>query len=147
MPRSGFSLTRVSLMTSRCHCQFLYCGLRSLSTEFSGNSKQGLYFHCKVQVFTIFLEAMLKLFSDYFCWEQNEMEKNWRRQCQSSEGKLFVLRYESEPSRVESSVSRSSAYYQYCHSDLSVALGGKNDIDKKHRPWSVAKNWKKSNFS
>ena len=40
---------------------------------------------------------------------------------------LFMLRYESEPSRLESSVSRSSAYYQYCHSDLSVSLGGKND--------------------
>ena len=36
--------------------------------------------------FAILLEAMLKLFSGYFYWEQNEMEKNWWRKCQSSEG-------------------------------------------------------------
>ena len=40
--------------------------------------KQGLYFRCKDQAFASFLEAMLKLFLDYFHWnewEQNEMEK------------------------------------------------------------------------
>ena len=52
---------------------------------------------------------------------------------------LFVLRYQSEPSRVESSVSTSSAYYQYCHSAFSVALGSKNDIDKKHLPMKILK--------
>ena len=52
----------------------------------------------------------------------------------------FLSRYKSEPSRVESSVSRPSACYHYSHSDLSVALGGENDIDKKHCPRSVAKN-------
>ena len=43
-------------------CQFLCCALCSLSTEFLGNSKRGLYFHCKVRACTIFLEAMFKLF-------------------------------------------------------------------------------------
>ena len=53
-------------------CWFLYCAFCSLGTEFSGNSKQGLYFHCKVQAFAVFLEALLKLFSDHFCRKQDE---------------------------------------------------------------------------
>ena len=36
-----------------------------------------MYFHCKVQGFAIFMEEVLKLFLDYFDWEQNEMEKDW----------------------------------------------------------------------
>ena len=57
-----------------------------ISTEFSSSSKRGLYFCCKVQAFAIFVEAVLKLFSDYFHWEQNETEKNRWRKCWSSEG-------------------------------------------------------------
>ena len=52
---------------------------------------------------------------------------------------MFLSRYKSEPGVMESFVSKSSAYSQYCHSDFSVAHGGKNDIDKKHCPWTVAK--------
>ena len=48
---------------------------------------------------------------------------------------------------IESSVSNFSAYCRYCHSDFSVAHDGRNDINKKHCLWSVAKNWKYSNFS
>ena len=46
-----------------------------------------------------------------------------------------------ESSIVESSVSTSSAFYQYCLLDFSVVHGRTNDIDKKHCLWSVAKNW------
>ena len=35
-------------------CRFLYCNLCSLSTEFSGHSKRGLYFCCKIPAFTFF---------------------------------------------------------------------------------------------
>ena len=59
---------------------------------------------------------------------------------------LLLLRYKSEPSIVESVFSKSSACYQYYRSDFSVAHGSKNDIEKKYRPWPVAKNWKYSNF-
>ena len=52
---------------------------------------------------------------------------------------MFLLRYKSEPSRVESSVSKSE-YYQYCCSDFSVAHGSKNNISKKHCLWTVSKN-------
>ena len=45
---------------------------------------------------------------------------------------LLLLRYKSEPGLVESSVSTSSACYQYCCSDFSAAHGGKNNIDRKH---------------
>ena len=47
---------------------------------------------------------------------------------------MFLSRYKSESGVVESSVSRSSGFYQHC-SDLSVAHGGKNDIDK-NVPWT-----------
>ena len=55
----------------------------SISTEFLGNSKQGLYFCCKVQeAFAIFLEALLKLVSDQFQnnkmkWKRNESTPNF----------------------------------------------------------------------
>ena len=39
---------------------------------------------------------------------------------------VFLLRYKSEPSIVDSSVSKSSADSQYCHSDFSAAHGCKN---------------------
>ena len=45
---------------------------------------------------------------------------------------VFLWRYKSEPDVVESSVSRSSAYYQYCCLGFSVAYGDKNKVDKKH---------------
>ena len=57
----------------------------SLSAEFLGISKQGLYFHCKIWEFTLFLESVLTLCSDYFHWEQNFTEKKWPRKCQCSE--------------------------------------------------------------
>ena len=44
---------------------------------------------------------------------------------------VFLSRGKSEPGIVETSVSKSSTYYQYCHSDFSVAQGSKNEIDKK----------------
>ena len=60
---------------------------------------------------------------------------------------VFLSKYRSEPGILESSICKSPAYYQYCHSDVSVANGGKSNNDKKHCPWSVAKNWKYSNSS
>ena len=49
----------VRLMTFHCfRVGFLYSPLCSHSTEFSGASKPGLYFCCKVQVFAICLEAV-----------------------------------------------------------------------------------------
>ena len=44
---------------------------------------------------------------------------------------VFLSRGKSEPGIVETSVSKSSTYYQYCHSDFSVAQGSKNEIEKK----------------
>ena len=56
---------------------FLYCTLWSLSTEFLGNSKWGWYFCSKVWVFfAIFLEAVLKLFLDYFSWGNTKRNEN-----------------------------------------------------------------------
>ena len=68
MPRSGFWVVCVceSGDLSLPQYQLQYCTLCCLSTEFLGSLKQGLYFCCKVSAFAIFLEAMLKLFSDYF---------------------------------------------------------------------------------
>ena len=40
---------------------------------------------------------------------------------------------------MESSVFKSSEYYQYCCLDSSIAHVDKNDIDKKNCLWSVAK--------
>ena len=60
---------------------------------------------------------------------------------------VFLSRDKPEPGVMESSVSKSSAYCQYRHSDFSVAHGAKNDIDKKHCPWTLAKKWKHFNFS
>ena len=57
------------------YCWFLYCTLCSLSTEFSGNSKQGLYFHCKVQAFTFYwscVEIIFRLFSMRTTWNGKE---------------------------------------------------------------------------
>ena len=56
-------------------CQFPYGTLCCLGTEFSGSSKRGLCFHCRVRAFALFLETVWKLFSDYFHWEQNEFGK------------------------------------------------------------------------
>jgi len=42
---------------------------------------------------------------------------------------VFLSRYKSEPGIVESSVSRSLAYCQYCYSGFSVAHSAKSDID------------------
>ena len=53
---------------------------------------------------------------------------------------VFLSRCKSEHGVVESSVSKSFAYCQYRQLDLSVAHGSKNGINKKHCPWSVAKN-------
>ena len=64
-----------SLYLSLSWCWFLYCTLCRLSTEFSGNSKQGLYFCCKVWTLAVFLEAVETYISDYFHWEQ---VKKWK---------------------------------------------------------------------
>ena len=45
---------------------------------------------------------------------------------------VFLWRYKSEPDVVESSVSRPSAYCQYCRLGFSVACGDENEVDKKH---------------
>ena len=47
---------------------------------------------------------------------------------------VFLLRYKSEPSTVESSISKYSAHCQHCLSDFSVAHSGKNKLSKKHCP-------------
>ena len=49
---------------------------------------------------------------------------------------MFLSRYKTESGGVESSVSKSSAFYQHCCSDFSVAHSGKNDIDK-NVPWTL----------
>ena len=54
----------------------LYGALCSLCAEFSGSSKGGLYFHSKVWVLAIFLEALLKLYSLRTKWN-GEKEKNY----------------------------------------------------------------------
>ena len=60
------------------YCQFLYCTLCSLSTEFSGSSKQGLYFPCKVQAFNLLLEPCWNYFHIIFLlqikWNRKEMK-------------------------------------------------------------------------
>ena len=71
--------------------RFLYCAFCSLGTEFSGNSKQGLYFHCKVQVFAVFLEALLKLFPGHFHWEQDENTLSFLKIPQFSKSVLSSL--------------------------------------------------------
>ena len=54
-------------------------------------------------------------------------------------GQGFLLRYKSEPGIVESSVSKSSAYCQYCSSDFSVAHGSKNN-QTSHGLWLNTEN-------
>ena len=119
-------------------CRFLYCTLCSLGTGFSSNWKRRLYFCCKVRAFAISLEAMLKLFSPRTKWQGKELMETVPKQW----GNKFLSRCKSEHGIVESSVSKSFAHYQYRQVDLSVARGSKNGINKKHCPWSVAKNWK-----
>ena len=69
--------TRVSLATS-CwvKCRFVCCALCSLSTEFSGSSRWRLDFHCQVQTFAIFLEALLKLL--WIIFTENKMKRKWK---------------------------------------------------------------------
>ena len=62
-PVPGFLVVHTYMCKSLLmfHCfgvGFLYSALCSHSTEFSGTSKPGLYFCCKVQVFAICLEAV-----------------------------------------------------------------------------------------
>ena len=72
MPSSGFFHgTCVSLVTARCH-SISFC--IALCSPF----------------FAIFLDAMLKLFSDYFPWEQNETEKKWK-DCNLSKNTTFFF--------------------------------------------------------
>ena len=113
-------------------CQFLYCALCRLCTEFLGNSKWGLYFLCKVWSFIISLEAMLKLFQIIFT--ENKIKQRELMEKVSKHAvreQAFLSRYKSESGIVGSSVSKSSAYCQYCHSC----------------PWYGVKSWKYSNFS
>ena len=51
-----------------------------------GQLKAGLVFLLQSTSISHFSRTVLKLFSDYFHWEQNETGKNWWRKCQSSEG-------------------------------------------------------------
>ena len=66
---------------------------------------------CGNHVEIVFTENKMK-------WKESDGEsaKAVRKQ-------MFLSRYKSEPGIVESSVSKSSAYCQYSHSDLSVACG------------------------
>ena len=63
-----------------------------------------------------------------------------RESAKAVKEQVFMSRYKSEPCLVESSVSKFSACYHCWCSDFSVAHGSKNDINKKHCPWSVFKN-------
>ena len=148
MPRSGFLLTRVSLTTSRCLCVSFCTAVCVVSAlNFQAIPSKACISTARYKCSPFFWKLCWNYFQIIFA----ENETKWKRSDGDSANavreELLVLRYQSEPSRVESSVSTSSAYYQYCHSAFSVALGSKNDIDKKHRPWSVAKNWKYSDFS
>ena len=78
-PVLGLGLHMTQVCTSCCcNVSFWIMLLCSLSAEFLGSSKQGLYFCCRVGLFSIFLAAVLKLFWDNFHWEQNETEKKWK---------------------------------------------------------------------
>ena len=91
IPSSGFSGGACIRLAAIVWC--LYCALCSLSTEFLGNSKWGLYFCHKVWAFTIFLEAMLKLFSLRTKWKGKEqmetVPKQWGNKC-SCQHKIWV---------------------------------------------------------
>ena len=95
--------TCLSLVTTHCH-SFAFCIALSVASALnSGNSKPGLYFHCKVQAFTVFLEAMLNFFpqeQNFFSPTEKLMEKVPKR---------WGNRYKSEPGIVESSISETSA--------------------------------------
>ena len=121
-----FSGTCVSLTSSRCQFWFLYCVLCSRDTEFLSKSERGLYFHCNVQAFAIFLEANTEIIFTENIMTQKRTDRESARAVREE---MFLSRYKSEPGIVESSVSTSSAYCQNCH------------------PWSVAENLKYSNFS
>ena len=113
-------------------CQFLYCPLCRLCTEFLGNLKWGLYFLCKVWSFIISLEAMLKLFQIIFTENKIKQRTDGDSVKACSEGtsvpvKIQIWVWHSG----ETSVSKSSAYCQYCRSC----------------PWYGVKSWKYSNFS
>ena len=110
-------------------CWFLYCALYSLDSEFSGSSMVGLYFCCKVWAFTIFLEACVEIiFLIIFTENKMKQKRTDGESAKAVREQVFLSRYKSEPGIVESSVSTSSAYCQYCCSF--------------HR--SVAENWKYS---
>ena len=85
----------------------------------------------RVRVFAIFLEAVLKLFTDYFHWWQTEVKKNWWRKCQMSWGTRV-------PVKIQIWDWHSEVFcFQICIQP--VAHGSKNNINEKHCPWFVAK--------
>ena len=66
----------------------------------------------QLRVFTIFLKAVLKLFSLRTNWD-------WKnKQTKTDRESAKAVKIKSAPGIVESSVSKSSAYYQYCYSLL-----------------------------
>ena len=131
-PFGVFSGTYVSLVTFNC-CGAGFCIALHvvLALNSQAISKQGLYFCCKVWAVLFFVEAVFKLFSDYFHWEQNETERTDGESAKAVTEQVFPSRYKSEPG---SFVFRSSASCQHCCWDFSVAHGGKNNIDKKQCP-------------
>ena len=132
-----FSGTCVSLANSHCHSVGFCVAFCAVPVLISWAIRSKAYIStAKYKHLSLFW----KLCWNYFCWEQNEMEKNWWRKCQGGKGTSVPVKiqiwvwhsgYKSESGIVESSVSKSSACCQYCHFCL----------------WSVAKNWKYSNFS
>ena len=71
--------------------------LRSLGTEFSGNSKWGLCFSCKVWAFAIFPEDALKLFFRFSLrtkWNGKELmekvQKQWGNKCSCQDTNLCL---------------------------------------------------------
>jgi len=69
----------VSLATSHCPSICFYsalCVVLVLNSQLV-QSRACMSF-CKLQAFAIFLEAVFRLFSNYFCWEQNETEEKWK---------------------------------------------------------------------
>ena len=137
----------LSLTTSHCHSVgicIVHCVVLALSSQ-AVQSKACI--SAAKWGFTILLELVLKLFSDYFHWKKNETEKKWWRKCQSIEGTRV-------PVEIQIWVQHSGVF---CFQIFSILLvlpfrlfsshGGKNDINKKHCPWPVAKHWKYCNFS
>ena len=104
---------------SVCVLTVVLCVVVAVHRQF----KQGLDFCCKVWGFINFLEAVLKLFSDYFNWEQNEMVKKWKDSSFSFKPPPNLERLKKKVySYLYLSVNRSAVVYDPWQSPLSHCL-------------------------